>query len=289
MQQQGAPHAVGRLCVVGLGLMGGSLALALRAAGWANHIVAVDRDPATIRAALASGAVDEAGDDVPQAVRGADVVVLATPVRSALRLLPEVGRAAAEGTLVLDLCSTKREVCRAMQALPAGLQAVGGHPMCGKETTGFEAADGSLFRDRRFVLCPLERTDARALEVATSLVTAVGARPLLLDPEAHDAAVAAASQLPYLAAVAVVEQVLRFDSLSRELAASGFRDTSRLAGSGVDMMLDILLTNREAVLASLDRYVNGLDELRAYLQAGDEEALRARLAAAREQRIGWNY
>jgi prephenate dehydrogenase len=287
------------LCIVGLGLMGGSFALALKErvlvtdGGESNggsfagprRITAVSRRTSTLETALAAGAIDEGTTDLARGLRDADFVVLAAPVRTILRLLPEVGRFARPGALVLDMGSSKQEICWAMAELPPGLQPVGGHPMCGKEKAGFEAADAALYRGKVFVLCPLERTALSALTQAASLAKAVGARPLRLDPAEHDRAVAAVSHLPYAVAVALVNAAdSRAGDVAWSLASSGFRDTSRLAASDVDMMLDTLLTNRAALLDWLDVYATELRELRKALEEGDEPALRARLEQARERR-----
>lgn len=287
------------LCIVGLGLMGGSFALALKQHASANgfgasdangftvprRITAVSRRAATLEAALAAGAIDDGSTDLATELRGADQVVLSAPVRTILRLLPEVGRHARPGALILDMGSSKQEICRAMADLPSGLQPVGGHPMCGKEKAGFEAADAGLYRDKVFVLCPLERTALSALAQAAGLARAAGARPLRLDPAEHDRAVGAISHLPYVAAVALVNAVdARADGQVWELAASGFRDTSRLAASDVDMMLDTLLTNRASLLSWLDAYTTELRDLRAALDEGNEPGLRARLEQARSRR-----
>ncbi len=278
------------VCIIGLGLMGGSLALALRSAAeriGPLRISGVSRSPATLEAARASGAVDVATADLAAGVAGADVIVLATPVRTILRLIPEVGRYARAGALVLDLGSTKATICAALAGLPERLQPVGGHPMCGKEVAGFAAAEADLYRDKAFVLCRLERTTQEAFDRAVTLVTAIGARPVIADPVAHDRAVAAISHLPYAAAVALVNAEATAGSpLSRQLAASGFRDTTRLAASDVDMMLDILLTNRPAVLEWLDTYVAQVGRLRAALAAEDEADLRTRLTTAQARRAG---
>lgn len=279
------------VCIVGLGLMGGSLALALRAAEekiGPLQIHGVSRNHATLDAARAAGAVDVATTDLAAGVAEADVIVLATPVRTILRLIPEVGCYARPAALVLDLGSTKAEICAALARLPAGLQPVGGHPMCGKEIGGFAAAEADLYRDKAFVLCRLPRTAQEAFDRAVALVTAIGARPVIADPAAHDRAAAAISHLPYAAAVALVNaEAAVGHPLARQLAASGFRDTTRLAASDVDMMLDILLTNRAAVLDWLDALQGQLTSLKEALRTGDETALRAQLAAARSRREGW--
>jgi prephenate dehydrogenase len=274
------------VCIVGLGLMGGSLALALREASEAPaRIVAVARNPKVLQAARASGAIDKGTSDLAEGVAGADTVILATPVRTILRMLPEVGGYARLGALVLDLGSSKSQICSAMAELPDGLQPVGGHPMCGKEVAGFAAADAGLFRDRPFVLCPLPRTAPEALERAIGLARVAGARPIVLDPAVHDRAVAGVSHLPYVTAAALVNCVAAADdAVAWSLASSGFRDTSRLASSDVEMMLDILLTNREAVVDWLRRYAVQLDQLRYAIAAGDERNLRELLASAQHTR-----
>jgi len=282
--------------IIGLGLMGGSLALALRRAGWASPITGVTRRAETLAAARAAGAIDrDAADLASASLDEADVIVLATPVRTLLRQLPEVGRLARPGAVILDLGSTKAEICAEMERLPEGLQPVGGHPMCGKETGGFAAADASLFEGMTFVLCPLPRTSGAALATARSLAESVGAHVRVLDPVRHDRAVAAISHLPYLAAAGLVNAVTRSaaaggdHSLALSLAASGFRDTTRLAASDVDMMLDILLTNRLAVLEWLGTCAGELAALATLLRSGDEAGLRDRLAAAQETRRGMRF
>jgi prephenate dehydrogenase len=283
------------ICIVGLGLMGGSLALALRVDSASDifpigHIAGVSRRQATLDAALAAGAVDAATTDLAAGVAEADLIVLAAPVRTILRLLPEVGRHARPGALVMDMGSSKAQICATMADLPAGLQPVGAHPMCGKETAGFAAADAELYRGRPFVLCPLARTAPAALDTVRALAAAVGGRPLVIAPAAHDRAVAAISHLPYAVAISLVAAVeASGDPLAWALAASGFRDTTRVAASDVDMMLDILLTNRPAVLDWVDAFAGQLTALRDALAAEDEAALRTRLAAAQARRAGMQF
>jgi prephenate dehydrogenase len=275
--------------------MGGSLALALRASaargGPAQRLIGVSRSQETLAAATAAGAVDATCTNLADGVAEADLVVLATPARAILRQLPLVGQAARPGAIVLDLGSTKAQICAALDALPPALQPIGGHPMCGKETAGFAAAEAGLFRAKTFVLCPLPRTTAQTLASAQELVQALGARPLTLTPQAHDRAVAAISHLPYAAAaslVAALDAVEGETSLAWQLAASGFRDTSRLAASDVDMMLDILMTNPHAIIDWLDRYTDQLGRLRQLLAAADEAGLRDHLTTIQARRARWH-
>ena len=277
--------AEGRVAVVGLGLMGGSLAGALR--GRCRAVVGVARRTETIEAALARGLVDRGTADLASGVRQADVVILATPARAILHALDEIGPLLPEGCLLMDLGSTKAQIVARMAALPGHVQPLGGHPMCGKEVSGIEAADPALYQGHIFVLTPLARTSEAALVQGCALVEAIGGRPLILPPERHDRLVAVVSHLPYLLACALVgtaETTASIDPLVWGVAASGFRDTSRLAASDVTMMLDILLTNREPVLEALEDCAGQLRDLARLVDSGDEGGLRDALAAVRERR-----
>jgi prephenate dehydrogenase len=274
-----------QIAIVGLGLMGGSLAGALR--GKCRSIIGVARRPETIEQAMARHLIDRGSVDLAQGVAEADVVVLATPVRTILQLIDELDPLLKHGCLVMDLGSTKTEVTRRMAALPDHVQPLGAHPMCGREISGIEAAEPTLYRGCTFVLTPLPRTSKAALGLGRSLVEAVGARPLTLSPERHDRLAATISHLPYLLACALVgtaESSAEGDPVVWEVAASGFRDTSRLSASDVTMMLDILLTNRQAVLDAVDACQAQLRILTDLVEAGEGEVLRTILAARRNRR-----
>jgi prephenate dehydrogenase len=277
-----------QVTIVGLGLMGGSLAGALR--GQCRVVVGVARQRETAEQAVSRGLVDRGTIHLVQGLAQADIAVLATPVRTTLRLLDEIGPLLPDGTLLLDLGSTKAQVVHRMESLPRHVQPLGGHPMCGREVSGLAAADPSLYHNRLFVLTPLARTSPEALELGRTIATAVGARPLLLEAQEHDRLVATISHLPYLLAsalVATAEVEAAEEPRLWQVAASGFRDTSRLAASDVTMMLDILLTNREAVLAALQDYAGQLGHLAGLLAGDDEEKLRSALQAIAARRKGW--
>jgi prephenate dehydrogenase len=281
---------VNSVCVVGLGLIGGSFALALARSGAVGRVTGVNRDPGTRAAALAAGAVVEASGDLAL-VSAADVGVLATPVRTILELLPRVGELARPGAIVLDLGSTKREVVAGLERLPDHIQPLGAHPMCGKESGGFAAADPDLFRGAAFVLSPLARTTPATLALGETLVRAVGARSFVIDPARHDRLVSLISHLPYVVACALATTVADAgdesgDDLLYALAAGGFRDTTRVAAKDPAMMLDILLTNRENVAAAARACAGRLDELADLIARGEEAALRARLSRAAASRRG---
>lgn len=276
--------------VVGLGLMGGSLAGALRGADGARRcraIVGVDRDAGTVATALKRGLVDHATTDLAAGVRDADVVVLATPVRTILRLVRELGPRLPEGCVLMDLGSTKAQILAAMADLPPHVEPLGAHPMCGKEISGIAAAEPSLYRERTFILSPLPRTSAATLALGHALARAVGATPLVIAGARQDYLTATISHLPYLLACALVstaDATTSVDPLVWKIVAGGYRDTSRVAGSDVTMMTDILLTNRDEVLKALDVCVGQMERLRDLVDAGDEAALREALRYIRETR-----
>jgi prephenate dehydrogenase len=274
-----------RVAVVGLGLMGGSLALALRER--CRELLGADSDPAALAFALERNIVDRAVSF--DRALDADWLILAAPVRTILAQLADLARRPppTHPVIVLDLGSTKVEIVAAMRALPAGYAPIGGHPMCGKEVSGIAHAEAGLFRDKLFVLTPLESTAPSVLALGLTLIAAIGARARVLPAEQADVLAAAGSHLPYLAAALLVRSVEDLgDDQVWDIAASGFRDTSRLAASDVTMMTDILLTNRLAILEALGRFRGELDKLAALLEAGEAQALAAYLSSAAQRRRG---
>jgi prephenate dehydrogenase len=277
------------VAVVGLGLMGGSLAAALRARGSVRRLVGIARRAETVAEATARGFVDEGTCDPVVGVSDADVVIFGTPVQTTLTLLTALGPHLRSGSIVSDLGSTKVAVLDTMSRLPPEVQPIGGHPMCGKETAGLSAADADLFLGKVYVLTPMERTTPEALQTMQALAEAVGARSLVLAPARHDRLVAAISHLPYIVAaclVAAAEDMATEDPLVWELAASGFRDTSRLAASDTTMMRDILLTNEENVMYLIDLFGRRLTQMSAYLAQRDTERLLGLMSSVRQRREG---
>jgi prephenate dehydrogenase len=275
-----------QVTIVGLGLMGGSLAGALR--GQCRAVVGVARRAEAIETALARGLIDRGTGDIAEGTRQADLVVLSTPVRIILRQLAEIGPLLPEGCVLMDLGSTKAEIVAAMARLPGHVQPLGGHPMCGKEVSGIEVADPALYRGRTFILTPLPRTSEAALALGRSLARAVGAQPLILGAQRQDALVATVSHLPYLLACALVataDATTSADPAAWEIVAGGFRDTSRVAGSDVTMMLDILMTNGDRVVRAVETCQAQLSHLARLVAAGDEEGLRQALGTIRNKRL----
>jgi prephenate dehydrogenase len=272
-----------RVGIIGLGLMGGSLALALK--GACRSISGYDIDPDTVAQALERGIIhrriDLRGDEV-------DVLILAAPVSAILDWLDRVPPVFSAEFHLLDLGSTKAQIVARMNTLPDRISPLGGHPMCGKETSGLSVADGDLYRGCLFALTPLDRTRTSTLNLAQEVIATLHARSLLLDPQQHDRAAAAISHVPYLLASTLVEVALNNgDDVPWMLAASGFRDTSRLAASDVAMMLDILKSNRAEVLAALVSAQLSLQQTIEMIEREDWTALRTKLETAREKRQWW--
>ena len=276
-----------QVTIVGLGLIGGSLALALREGKRCRAVHGVARRAETVAEALQRGAIDAGTTNLAEGLAGADVAILAAPVCTILRLIPEVGSLLKPGCVLLDVGSTKRAIMGAMEQLPPQVQAIGGHPMCGKETNGLAAAEANLFQGATFVFTPLSRTAQDTLQLALGLAQAIGARPLVMEAARHDRLVAAVSHLPYALSIglmAVAGEMAARDEAVWRLAASGFRDCSRLAACDVQMMSDILLTNREALIEMANAMKAQLDDLTNLVARGDKEALKNMLSPLQKRR-----
>ncbi len=279
-----------RLTIVGLGLLGGSVAKAARAESLAREIVAVGRRVASLEPALADGTVDRITTDIAEGVADADLVVLATPVATLAAQLPAVWRAAAEGALITDVGSTKAHIVRTAEALAGQrpLAFIGGHPMAGSNRAGYAIARADLFRGALVILTPTERTSVDALKRVILFWEAVGGRVMSLDPATHDRAVAAVSHLPHLVADALVAAVARMDPQFFDVAARGFKDTTRIAASDPVMWRDIFEQNREALAEALAAFRGALAELEDLVRSGDRARIDAELERIRalRERLG---
>ena len=279
-----------QLAVVGLGLLGSSMAMALR--NHAEVIIGIDLHEDTRAYAQTHRIVDVVTDDLYEGVSDADTVILATPVGIISELLRRrIGSYLRNNTLLIDVGSTKQDICEAMGRLPIGINAVGGHPMAGKEYSGIQSGDANLFVGKPFVLCDTRRTTPATIARALPLVRTIGAIPIQMNAEEHDQIVAAISHLPYLLSTTLVATVAeRADENDSywQLAASGFRDTSRLASSDIKMMSDILGTNTQAVTMVLAMFRMHLARLEAMLLSGDQEKVVELLVPIREARQYWS-
>jgi prephenate dehydrogenase len=289
----GGPGGVPRITVVGAGLVGGSFAAAARAAG--AVVTLTDRDPDVRTRAEAAGLADRVADDLPTAVRDADLVVAAVPAAVTARVLHEIAEHAPRTALLTDVASLKASLVPAVEASLAAADLaparfVGGHPMAGSERSGPEAADATLFQGATWVLTPTERTDPATVTRLSAVLRDLGARVLALAPDLHDQLVAVTSHLPQVAASALADVALettgRLGEAVYAVAGGGFRDTTRIAASDPTLWVGILGGNRTSVVAALDALTERLVGLREALARGDDAAVGALLARASTARRG---
>ncbi|MBA3944974.1 MAG: prephenate dehydrogenase [Herpetosiphonaceae bacterium] len=270
-----------RAIIVGLGLIGGSLAAALKLNGLYAEVLGVDTDRGILADALDRGLIDVGVTLLHPVVADADLIVLATPVRQIVAILRQIGPAIKPGAIVLDVGGTKEQIVSAMNALPTHVQAMGGHPMSGKNTSGLEHADAQVFRDKIFILTPTAHTSFTTQAFVEDLVLAIGARPLVLDAVQHDQVVALISHLPRLLPLALIDAAQAAGgSLAWAVAAGGFRESTKKATDNVPMWLDVLLTNPHGIVTALRAMQEQLDKLAQQIAAGDEVALRQKLEQA---------
>jgi prephenate dehydrogenase len=273
--------------IVGVGLMGGSLGMALAKTGACKEVRALVRREEAAREAVTLRAAHVASKDPAEMLQGANLVVVGTPVRTIERQISQLGEFMDVGATITDMGSVKSTIVEAMKKLPNSVQAIGGHPMCGKEISGIHAADECLFENKVWVVTPPPKSDPMAVELVIEMVQAVGARPVVMSAEEHDVITACISHLPYLLAstlVGVAEETSEEEDAVWELASSGFRDTSRVAAGDLTMMMDILCANRENVLLMLDRACRKLNGFKDLLLRRDEEELKRELSRVRARR-----
>ncbi len=266
-----------RLAVIGVGLIGGSLSLALKAAGAVGEVVGIGRGLANLETALRLGVVDRIATDPVAGVAEADLVFLATPVLSLPLVAAQVLPAMKPGAIMTDGGSVKGSVIAAIQPLvPAGVHFVPGHPIAGTEKSGAEAAFPTLYRGKRCILTPTAQTDPNALEQVRRVWSTAGSEVVLMDVEKHDRVLAAISHLPHMVAYALVNAVGAYDRYQEnilEYSAGGFRDFTRIASSDPVMWRDIALTNRAALLEMMDQFETFFHELKDDIRHGQGERL----------------
>ena len=284
-----------RIAIIGLGLIGGSVGLALRRAGAGFEVVGSARRPEVASRARELGAVDRTEGSLISAVKDAELVLIATPAMAMKEILAEIGGSLREGSIVTDTASTKAEVMDwAEGTLPPSVSFIGGHPLAGKETSGIEAADGDLFQGCTYCLTAGRGAAQEARDTVAGLVRQIGANPLFIDASEHDSLVAGVSHLPLLISVALITATTKSPSWPQMagLAASGFGDLTRLASGDPRMSRDICLTNREPILHWIDEYIEEMRALRRLVSEGGEmgergEKLGEAFMRAREIREGW--
>ena len=261
-----------RVAIVGLGLVGGSIGLALRNAKAAQQVAGYDLGKGVTDRARKIGAIDQAYDTLADAVRGAELVILATPIGAMRSLLQHIAGVASPGVVVTDVASTKAQVISwAEEYLPTSVSFVGGHPLVGREVSDVGSANVALFQNRIYCLTPTKRTASTALHKVTQLIEILGARVRFLEPVEHDGQVACVSHLPFVVSAVLMKTVAESPAWADAAMLSGrsLRDMTLLASGSPDVYRDICLTNSEALSRCLSDYIKELNELRDQLVAHD--------------------
>jgi len=281
---------IDRLAIIGVGLIGGSFARALREAGAVKTVVGIGRSRANLETALSLGIIDEFSQNPVEGVRDAQMVFISIPVCTIPAMVQTIAASLAPGCIVTDGGSVKAEIVRECERLtPPGCHFVGGHPIAGTENTGSAASFATLFKGKRCILTPTERTDSKALDMVTRLWQAAGANVCSMEPGHHDRIFAEISHLPHAVAYALVHAVGTADVEGENVlsyTAGGFRDFTRIASSDPVMWRDIALMNRQALLASIDGFSSSLAELRRRIDRGDSEGLAEFFTIAKQFRDG---
>jgi len=281
-----------RMAVIGVGLIGGSLARVLRERGEVREIVGIGRSEGNLRRALDLGIIDRYSQDPCEGVRGADLVFLATPVCSIATVLARIAPFLSPGCIVTDGGSVKESVLAACEPLmPEGTFFVGGHPIAGTEKSGAEAAFSTLFQGKKCIVTPTSSTNGRALDTVVGMWEAAGSEVILMDAVKHDRIVAAISHLPHMVAYSLVNSVEgydRFDESILSYSAGGFRDFTRIASSDPVMWRDIALMNRAALLEMMDFFSGFFDRLRSLVDEGDGTALEKFFSESKQTRDAIN-
>ena len=279
-----------QVAIIGLGLIGGSIGLALKQKnepGW--EIVGYARRRETAAAALSLGAIDRAETNLKNTVKGAEIVIIATPVLTIKEIFSQIAPHLLHSCIVTDTASTKFQVMKwAHEILPPTVYFIGGHPMAGKEIYGIQAAEAGLFQGCVYCLSPAEKTPPEARDKVINIIKRLGATPVLIDPQEHDDLVAGISHLPLLLSAALISTTTKdpsWDKMSR-LAASGYRDLTRLASGNPEVSAHICFTNSEAILRWIDKFKQELDKYRQLVNARDTK-LQEVLTEANKARQEW--
>jgi prephenate dehydrogenase len=268
-----------RIAIIGLGLMGGSLAMALR--GKCSAIYAADPDARVVSLARKQELADLITQDPAEILPRANLVILAAPIKAIIQQIQSMPDLHPGEAVIIDIGSTKLDIIEAMERLPERFDPLGGHPMCGKEKLGFENADSSLYDGATFAFTPCEQTSENAIQLANQLANAVGAGVLLLDAATHDRWVGATSHFPHLLSAALM---LATPLEASPLIGPGFHSMTRLAATPPTLTMDILTTNRENILDSLDRFSEQLNHFRSLLNTHDDRDLQIALELSTKRR-----
>ncbi len=279
------PHSV---TIIGIGLIGGSISMAIKAQWPGVEITGCDLDPDVQKEALAQGVIDKGADSMESCCRGADFIFIATPVMVIPKIIKSIALVVGKDTIVTDVGSTKSKIAQvAGNVMPPTVDFIGGHPLAGSEQAGLKAATGELLKDAVYILTPTDKTSPDAFQKLHALLTKLGARVMALSPEKHDEIVAAVSHLPHLTATSLVNVVAAVEDESENrlfFTAGGFRDMTRIASGNPNLWVDICLDNREAIAASIQRLTSCLSDVRQLITEGNRQGLLDVLTIAKDKR-----
>ena len=268
------------IAIIGLGLIGASIAMGLR--GHCRSILGVDSDSLTCQLATAKEMVDSASTDLREILPQADILIVATPVSAALEIISTLPSIHNGGKLIVtDVTSTKMQIMSAMESLPSNFDVIGGHPLCGKEKLGICNAEKEMLYDATYTLTPAKRTSERTKSLLVQLVEAIGCRPFWIDAEEHDRTLASTSHAPHLLAVALTHATEREYA---RLSGGGFSSATRLASTPTSMMLSMVMTNAENTINALEATRDKLDEILRLMKDADSESLEIMLDASKVKR-----
>jgi len=282
------PFLFNNVTIIGVGLIGGSLAKILKAKNLAGRITGAGRSNATLEQALELGVIDRRGRSAASAVEDADLVVLATPVGTFERIAREIGPRLKPGAILTDVGSVKGTLIGKIEnVIPAGAHYVPAHPIAGREKSGVAESIETLFQGRRCILTPTARTDRKALETVRAMWIAAGADVSIMDADLHDKVFAAVSHMPHVAAFAMMCAVSELNTGTEDyvqFSGAGFRDFTRIAASSPEMWKDVCLMNRDNLLPMIDRYLASLNQFKREIGSGDEKLLEQHLKSASDAR-----
>jgi len=271
-----------KVAIIGIGLIGGSMGMALRKNRLAQEVVGVSRQHASLVHALKNGTVDKASHDIKKSVENADLIILATPVKTIIQLLPEIGKAAKRGCIIIDVGSSKTKIVEAAEKnIPSHAFFVGCHPLAGSEKKGALFSKLDLFQNSWCLIASTDKTNKPALEKVKLLWEKLGANTKIISPEEHDKILSFTSHLPHLLAFGLMAAI---PSSYLEYAAQGLRDTTRIASSDPEMWRDICFTNSKDILKSLDEFVKILAAIRKSIVADNEQNLTEQFKKSKEKR-----
>lgn len=279
---------INTLTVIGVGLIGGSFARAIRAAGMVEHITGCGRNIHNLERAVELGVIDDFFLDIEDAVKNADLIFIATPVGAFQNIMAQVKASMKETAIITDAGSTKSSVIKAAEAVFGEIPEnfVPGHPIAGTENSGVEASFVELYQEHRVILTPLVETNHFAVELVSDLWRSTGAKVVIMEAQHHDLVLAATSHLPHLLAFSLVNTLTTLDEKEEifENAAGGFRDFTRIASSDPSMWKDICIANKDALLAHLDHFSHDLHQLRTALKKSDGQYLKEIFVRAKQSR-----